>query len=42
MSKGVSAVEYIMEDPREAKRLEAKVDAQARARKFFQSVAGRE
>ena len=27
MSKGVSAVEYIAEDPCEAKRLEAKVDS---------------
>jgi ubiquinone/menaquinone biosynthesis C-methylase UbiE len=35
MSKGLSAVEYIMEDPREAKRLEAKVDAHAWVQKYL-------
>jgi len=35
MSKGVSAVEYIMEDPREAMRLEAKVDAHAWVQKYL-------
>ena len=35
MSKGVSAVEYIMEDPREAMRLEVKVDAHAWVQKYL-------
>lgn len=35
MSKGVSAAVYIMEDPREAKRLEAKVDARAWVQKYL-------
>jgi ubiquinone/menaquinone biosynthesis C-methylase UbiE len=34
MSKGASTVEYIMEDPREAKRLEAKVDGHAWVQKY--------
>jgi ubiquinone/menaquinone biosynthesis C-methylase UbiE len=40
MSKGVSAVEYIMEDPREAKRLEAKVDAHAWVQKYLAHRVG--
>jgi ubiquinone/menaquinone biosynthesis C-methylase UbiE len=40
MSKGASAVEYIMEDPREAKRLEAKVDAQAWVQKYLAHRVG--
>jgi len=39
-SKGVSAVEYIMEDPREAKRLEAKVDAHAWVQKYLAHRVG--
>jgi ubiquinone/menaquinone biosynthesis C-methylase UbiE len=40
MSKGVSAVDYIMEDPREAKRLEAKVDAYAWVQKYVAHRVG--
>ena len=40
MSKGVSAVEYIMEDPREAMRLEAKVDAHAWVQKYLAHRVG--
>jgi ubiquinone/menaquinone biosynthesis C-methylase UbiE len=40
MSQGVSAVEYIMEDPREAKRLEAKVDAHAWVQKYLAHRVG--
>src|ERR1700730_15026421 len=40
MSKGVSAVEYIMEDPREAMRLEAKVDAHAWVQKYLAQRVG--
>ena len=40
MSKGVSAIEYIMEDPREAMRLEAKVDARAWVQKYLAHRVG--
>src|ERR1700693_3032709 len=40
MSKGVSAVEYIMEGPREAIRLEAKVDAHAWVQKYLAHRVG--
>src|SRR6202140_1700442 len=40
MSKVVSAVEYIMEDPREAMRLEAKVDAHAWVQKYLAHRVG--
>jgi len=40
MSKGVSAVEYIMEDPREAMRLEVKVDAHAWVQKYLAHRVG--
>jgi ubiquinone/menaquinone biosynthesis C-methylase UbiE len=40
MSKGMSAVEYIMEDPREAMRLEVKVDAYAWVQKYLAHRVG--
>jgi ubiquinone/menaquinone biosynthesis C-methylase UbiE len=40
MNQGVSALEYIMEDPREAMRLEAKVDAHAWVQKYLAHRVG--
>src|SRR6202162_1343397 len=40
MGNGVSAIEYIMEDPREAMRLEAKVDARAWVQKYLAHRVG--